>query len=95
MAEMEDVHGILDEHGEGAGEAPSTAGPSNLDESSPEQTPGGVGGATTGVAYSAYSSARLLVPIDPPRTHLAFRRFHALPLMSSSVFIVRLQCLRF
>jgi hypothetical protein len=58
---MEDVHGILDEHGEGAGEAPSTSGPSNLDESAPEQTPGGVGAATQGVAYSIYSSARLQV----------------------------------
>ena len=61
LAEMEDVHGIIDEHGEGAGEAPSTSGPSNLDESAPEQTPGGVGGATQGVAYSVYSSARLQV----------------------------------
>ncbi len=63
---MEDVHGILDEHGEGAGEAPSTSGPSNLDESAPEQTPGGVGAAVQGVAYSAYSSARLQVSAPPP-----------------------------
>jgi hypothetical protein len=67
---MEDVHGILDEHGEGAGEAPSTSGPSNLDESAPEQTPGGVGAATQGVAYSIYSSARLQVHRQPPTLDL-------------------------
>ena len=72
LAEMEDVHGIIDEHGEGAGEAPSTSGPSNLDESAPEQTPGGVGGATQGVAYSVYSSARLQVRSRHPSPPLSF-----------------------